>query len=155
MPVIFPSVARVAGNAVGRRLARLGFRAPHVEQEWHAYTSLTEPGNRPSFIRTLRAVVDPKGQSVSAHDRLYLASRLPTLIVWGGRDRIIPVSHALAAHEAIPGSRLVIFEKSGHFPHNEEPERFVAEVEQFVDETEGLELDEQEWRAILTAGPPG
>jgi pimeloyl-ACP methyl ester carboxylesterase len=153
MPVIFPKVARVAGNGVGRRLARLGFRWPHLEQEWHAYASLTEPGNRQSFIRTLRAVVDPKGQSVSAHDRLYLASRLPTLIVWGGRDRIIPVGHAYAAHEAIPGSQLVIFEGAGHFPHNEEPERFVEVVEQFVDGTEGLQLDEQEWRAILTAGP--
>ena len=91
MPVLFPSVARVAGSAVGRRLARLGFRAPRLEQEWRAYVSLTEPDNRQAFIRTLRAVVDPRGQAVSAHDRLYLASHLPTLIVWGARDRIIPV----------------------------------------------------------------
>ena len=59
MPVLFPTVARVAGDAVGRRLARLGFRAPRVEQEWRAYVSLTEPDNRQSFVRTLRAVVDP------------------------------------------------------------------------------------------------
>jgi pimeloyl-ACP methyl ester carboxylesterase len=116
--------------------------------------SLTEPDNRQSFIRTLRAVVDPRGQAVSAHDRLYLASRVPTLIVWGARDRIIPVGHAMAAHEAIPGSQLVIFEKSGHFPHTEEPEHFVEVIEQFIDGTEALELDEQEWRAMLTAGPP-
>jgi pimeloyl-ACP methyl ester carboxylesterase len=154
MPVLFPKVARVAGNAVGRRLARLGIRVPRLEQEWHAYVSLTEPENRQSFIRTLRAVVDPRGQAVSAHDRLYLASRLPTLIVWGARDRIIPVAHASAAHEAIPGSRLMIFDNSGHFPHTEEPEHFVEVLEDFVDGTEGLELDEQEWRAILTAGPP-
>jgi pimeloyl-ACP methyl ester carboxylesterase len=154
MPVLFPSFVRVAGSAVGRRLARLGFRAPRLEQEWRAYVSLTEPDNRQSFIRTLRAVVDPRGQAVSAHDRLYLASRLPTLIVWGGRDRIIPVGHASTAHDAIPGSRLVIFEKSGHFPHTEEPEHFVEVLQDFVDGTDGLELDEQEWRAILTAGPP-
>ncbi len=154
MPVLFPKVAAVAGNAVGRRLARLGLRASRVEQEWRAYVSLTEPDNRQSFIRTLRAVVDPRGQAVSAHDRLYLASRVPTLIVWGARDRIIPVGHAMAAHEAIPGSQLVIFEKSGHFPHTEEPEHFVEVIEQFIDGTEALELDEQEWRAMLTAGPP-
>ncbi len=151
MPVIFPSLAGKAGNAIGRGLARFGWRATHVEQEWHAYVSLTEPGNRQPFLRTLRAVVDPGGQSVSAHDKLYLASRLPTLIVWGRRDRIIPVGHAYAAHAAIPGSRLVIFEGSGHFPHNEEPERFVEVLEHFIDSTEGLELDEAEWRAILTA----
>jgi pimeloyl-ACP methyl ester carboxylesterase len=45
MPVIVPSVARVAGNAVGRRRARLGFRAPHVEQEGPDNTTLTAPRN--------------------------------------------------------------------------------------------------------------
>ena len=50
----------------------------------------------------------------------------------------------------------MIFERSGHFPHTEEPEHFVEVLEDFIDSTEGLELDEQEWRAIiLTAGPPG
>ena len=83
MPVLFPGFVRDAGNAVGRRLARFGIRGAHVEQEWRAYMSLTEPENRQSFVRTLRAVVDPAARAVSAHDRLYLASRLPTLIVWG------------------------------------------------------------------------
>ena len=154
MPVLFPSFLREAGNTVSRGLARLGWRAPHLEQEWRAYVSLTQPDNRLSFLRTLRAVVDAGGQTVSAHDKLYLASQLPTLIVWGGRDRIIPVSHASAAHEAIPGSRLVIFDGSGHFPHTEEPERFVETLTEFVAGTEPLELDEAAWRALLTAGPP-
>ena len=153
MPVLFPSFLREAGNVVSRRLARLGWRAPHLEQEWRAYVSLTKPDHRPSFLRTLRAVVDASGQTVSAHDKLYLASQLPTLIVWGGRDRIIPVSHASAAHDAIPGSQLVIFDDSGHFPHTEEPERFVETLAAFVESTDPLELDEASWRALLTAGP--
>jgi pimeloyl-ACP methyl ester carboxylesterase len=153
MPVIFPSFIRDAGNAISRGIARLGVRWPHVEQEWRAYVSLADPENRPSFVRTLRAVVEPGGQSVSAHDRLYLAELLPTLIVWGQRDRIIPVHHAEAAHEALPGSRLVLFESSGHFPHTEEPERFVEVLVDFVDSTEPLALDESAWRSILTAGP--
>ena len=154
MPVLFPSFVRDAGNAVSRRLGRLGVRWPHIEQEWRAYASLADPGNRPSFVRTLRAVVEPGGQSVSAHDRLYLASMLPTLIIWGQRDRIIPVAHAHAAHEALPGSRLVVFESSGHFPHTEEPEAFVEALTDFIDTSEALELDEPQWRALLTAGPP-
>jgi pimeloyl-ACP methyl ester carboxylesterase len=153
MPVLFPSFLRDAGNAVGRTVGRLGLRWPHVEQEWQAYASLVEPGNRQSFVRTIRSVVDPGGQAVSAHDRLYLAARLPTLIVWGGRDRIIPVEHATAAHEALPGSRLVVFEGCGHFPHAEEPDAFVDVVADFVATTEPLELDEAEWRAMLLAGP--
>lgn len=42
---------------------------------------------------------------------------------------------------------------SGHFPHTEEPERFVRALLDFVATTEPLHLDEAEWRAALTAGP--
>ena len=53
----------------------------------------------------------------SAADRLYLAAEVPTLIIWGDHDNIIPVDQGRATHEAIPGSRLEIFEGVGHFPH--------------------------------------
>lgn len=153
MPVLFPSFVRDAGNALGRGLARLGLRWPSGEQEWRVYESLTDPGNREPFTRTLRAVIDPTGQAVSAHDKLYLAVGLPTLIVWGRRDRIIPVAHAVTAHEALPGSRLVIFERSGHFPHQDEPGAFADLVVDFVDTTDPLEVDDDKWRAVLTDGP--
>jgi pimeloyl-ACP methyl ester carboxylesterase len=128
-------------------------RAPQVEEEWRSYVSLTDPANRQAFVRTLRSVIDLSGQAVSAHDRLYLASRLPTLIVWGRRDPIIPVEHATAAHAAVPESRLVIFEDSGHFPHAEEPQHFVEVLTDFLDTSEPLRLDEPAWRALLAAGP--
>ena len=67
--------------------------------------SLTEPDNRQSFIRTLRAVVDPRGQAVSAHDRLYLASRVPTLIVWGTDDVYFDVKWSQWLARTIPGTR--------------------------------------------------
>jgi pimeloyl-ACP methyl ester carboxylesterase len=152
MPVIFPPMVRRAGNTLGRGLRRVGVRSPILEDEWYAYAALTDPANRRPFVRTLRSVVDVSGQSVSAHDRLYLASRVPMLIVWGRRDQIIPVHHGSAAHDAMPASRLVIFERSGHFPHVEEPERFVEAVVDFVDSTEPMHLDEAQWRADLTAG---
>jgi pimeloyl-ACP methyl ester carboxylesterase len=152
MPLVFPSFARDIGNAVSRRLGRLGLRAPMIEEEWRGYASLTWPENREAFIRTLRAVVDVGGQAVSAHDRLYLAADLPTLIIWGARDHIIPVAHGHAAHEALAGSELVIFEHAGHFPHTEEPLRFVETLERFIDEHEPLHLDPGEWRARIAAG---
>jgi pimeloyl-ACP methyl ester carboxylesterase len=155
MPMIFSSYVREAGNVISRGLRRVGLRAPQLEQEWRTYVSLTAPQNRHAFVRTLRSVIDLNGQSVSAHDRLYLASRLPTLILWGQRDRIIPVDHARAAHRAIPGSRLTIFERSGHFPHVEEPTPFISALIEFVTTTEPMQLDEGAWRAALTAGPPG
>ena len=154
MPVLFPGFVRDAGDAVRRRLGRWGLRAPLVEEEWRGYASLTDPDTRQAFIKTLRAVVDLGGQSVSAHDRLYLADLLPTLIVWGEQDRIIPVSHAHAAHDAMPGSELVLFPHSGHFPHVEDPERFLEVLEDFLTRREPMRLDKGQWQERLVAGRP-
>jgi pimeloyl-ACP methyl ester carboxylesterase len=153
MPLIFPSAIRVAGNLVGDWTQRLGVRAPNLAQSWRAYAELTKAENRSAFLDTLRSVIDRSGQTVSAHDRLYLTAWVPTLIVWGKSDRIIPVEHAIAAHEAIASSELVIFERVGHFPHAEEPERFVDALTTFIDTTAPMHLDEPKWRAALTAGP--
>ena len=109
---------------------------------------------RTAFLHTLRSVVDIAGQRVSARDRLYLASALPTLIVWGDHDRIIPVAQAYATHEAIPGSRLEIFEDVGHFPHCEQPERFVAVLTDFMRSTEPAPLDNERWHEALIASMP-
>ena len=75
-----------------------------IPELWRSYASLGDVEARRAFLRTLRAVIDPRGQSVSATDKLYLAAGMPTLIIWGAEDRIIPVEHAHAAHAAIPGS---------------------------------------------------
>ncbi len=155
MPVLFSPVARDVGDAFGRQLRRIGIRPRVFEQEWRSFVSLTDAENRPAFLRTLRSVIDVKGQAVSAHDRLYLAARRPILIVWGRRDLIIPVDHAVAAAEAIPSCRLVIFERSGHFPHADEPVRFAQTLAEFVGTTTGLHGDDQHWRAALGAGASG
>lgn len=131
-PVVFPAFVRDLGDRVSRSIARLGIRAPRAAEMWDAYASLTDPAHRAAFLRTLRAVVDPGGQAVSAADRLSLASSMPTLIVWGDADPIIPVSHAYAAHEAIPGSRLEILEGVGHFPQSEEPHRLARLILDFL-----------------------
>jgi pimeloyl-ACP methyl ester carboxylesterase len=102
-------------------------------------------------VHTARAALDAGGQRVSATDRLYLAAELPTLIVWGERDPIIPAAHGRAAHAAMPGSRLEVFPGCGHFPHREDPARFVALLEQFVAETEPAALAEARWRELLRA----
>src|SRR3970040_719537 len=70
MPILLPSVGRDAGNVLSRQLCRLGVRLPGIEEQWRNYVSLTDPGNRESFVRTLRSVVDVGGQTVSGHNRL-------------------------------------------------------------------------------------
>jgi len=141
-----------AGNRLSRWLRRVGLRpAPFIEEVWRSYASLADAESREAFFRTLRAVIDVGGQAVSATDRLYLAAYVPVLIVWGAQDRFIPVSHAVAAHKVIGGSRLEIFEESGHFPHCEAPERFLAVVVDFLTSTEPARAPEQRWRELLRA----
>lgn len=123
-------------DAIARAASGVGLRpAPATAELWRSYSSLADDETRRAFLRTLRSVIDTRGQAVSAADRLHLAAEMPTLIVWGDADPIIPVEHAYAAHEAIPGSRLEIFEGVGHFPHCEEPARFVSVLADFVEST--------------------
>lgn len=144
---------RDAGSWVTGWLGRAGVRAaPALEEIWRSWASLAERDARRAFFRTLRAVVDQRGQTVSAVDRLYLTARVPTLIVWGARDSLIPVSHAAAAHETIARSRLEIFEEAGHFPHCEAPERFIDTLVDFIGSTEPAELSERHWRELLLGG---
>lgn len=149
MPLIFTSYSRDIGNKISMLLHRGGLRAPAAEETWRAYVSLTEGGSRQAFVKTLRSVIDLSGQSVSAHDRLYLATHMPTLIMWGERDQIIPVDHAYSAHEAMPGSRLEIFPESGHFLHTEEPDRFIRVLRDFLATTSPVQIDEELWRTLL------
>jgi pimeloyl-ACP methyl ester carboxylesterase len=135
MPLIFPRVVADRGNDLNRALSRVGVRSPRLTEMWRSYASLAGTEDRKAFVRTIRGVIEPGGQTVDATDRLYLAAHLPTLIVWGDRDEIIPVSHAYAAHEAIPGSRLEILDGVGHFPHAEAPDRFLAVLVDFLEST--------------------
>ncbi|MGH8978094.1 MAG: alpha/beta fold hydrolase [Acidimicrobiia bacterium] len=130
-----------AGNAVFGWLRRVGLQpGAHLEEMWQSYGSLADAETRTAFLHTLRSVVDVAGQRVSATDRLYLTAAMPTLIVWGDRDNIIPVEQGRRTHDAMPGSRLEVFEGVGHFPHCERPERFVEVLTDFVESNAPADL---------------
>src|SRR5256714_4144042 len=66
-----------AGEWVSRTLGRVGLRVgPDVAEMARGYASLADRDTRAAFVHTLRSIVDPRGQRVSARDRLYLASEL-------------------------------------------------------------------------------
>jgi pimeloyl-ACP methyl ester carboxylesterase len=115
------------------------------------FASLDNAGSRQAFLHTVRAVVDVNGQRVSAHDRLELAALIPSLIVWGERDSIIPVAHGEAAHAAMPGSRLEVFPGAGHMPHDADPERFARVLTDFCRGTEAARLTADHWQPLLAA----
>jgi pimeloyl-ACP methyl ester carboxylesterase len=142
-----------AGRAVGRLLGRVGLRV-HTDlgEVLRGHASLSDGEARSAFLHTLRTIVDPWGQRVDASDRLYLAQAVPFLLVWGERDPIIPVEHAHAAHRLVPGSQLEIFPAAGHFPHLDDPLRFVRLLTDFMRTTEPASIDSGRWSELLRSG---
>ncbi len=116
------------------------------------FDALPDSPARSAFLRTLRAAVDRRGQVITMLDRCYLAEGMPTLLIWGARDAIIPVDQAHLVHEAMPGSRLEIFADAGHFPHHTDPERFLAVLRDFLDTTEPADYSSAQWRTLLRTG---
>jgi pimeloyl-ACP methyl ester carboxylesterase len=125
-----------------------------VEAVARALRPLEEPGAREAFVHTLRAVIDVRGQRVSATDRLYLLEAMPLLIAWGERDRTIPIEHGRAAHAAVPHSRFVLLPGAAHFPHIETPDALADALLEFIAETEPARIDEETWHAILRDRTP-
>ena len=145
---------RDAGNRVATWLGRAGVRSTPASQEiWRSYASLADAESRRAFFRSLRDVIDFRGQAVSALGRLHRAAQLPTLIVWGAQDPFIPVSHAVATHAAIPGSRLEIFDGVGHYPHCEAPERFARVLVDFIASTEPAPVPQRSARPARATRP--
>jgi pimeloyl-ACP methyl ester carboxylesterase len=93
------------------------------------YYELTlREGNRTALARRFAA-----GRHSGHTDRLG-DLQLPTLILWGGRDRLIPPAYGERFHRDIPGSRLVVFPELGHVPHEEEPAATAAAVLGFLND---------------------
>ena len=154
MPVLFSRVPMAVGAGVTRTLRRVGIgRSAGARGLREGLKSLGDAEGRRAFLHTARAVIDPAGQRIDARDRLYLSDGIPSLLVWGDRDPIIPVEHGREAHRLMPGSRLVEFPGAGHFPHVDDPERFAALLRDFVASTEPAVYDDAVAGDRLRSGP--
>ena len=137
-------VLRRSGTDLGRDAEELG----------RVLEGVADAAARGAFSRTLRSVVDWRGQVVTMLDRSYLTEAMPVQLIWGARDAVIPVSHAHTAHQAMPGSRLEVFPDAGHFPHHHDPDRFLEILHEFIDTTEPVRFDRARWRRLLREGKP-
>jgi pimeloyl-ACP methyl ester carboxylesterase len=158
--LVLPWLSVAASRSIGtlvRALGHFGFReSADLAEACRGFLSLEEPQARRVFLHTVRGIIDPGGQRVSATDKLYLAEGVPTLIVWGEKDPLIPASHAHRAHETIAGSRLEIFPGAGHYPYLDDPERFATILLDFIRSTHPPPVDASRLRSRLRTGsqPP-
>lgn len=140
-----PGAERLAGPLLGPRMQHLWrsdrlHRALRLNSDQlanlrRAGRSLGERDGRAVFFAALRGVIEPAGQRGSFIEMRYLAEHVPTLLVWSERDGVIPVSHARATHEHLPGSRLLVFPGGGHEPHRRNAVEFADAVADFVAST--------------------
>lgn len=161
LPIIAHERLQGVAEGLAGALGKVGLRiGADVAEMARGYGSLADAGARQAFVHTLRAVLDITGQRVSATDRLYLGALLPSLVIWGGRDPLIPVEHAQVAHQGLPDSRLEIFDDAGHFPQLYDPMRFAYTLIDFIETTEPtrLEFDDAAFaglRELLLRGKAG
>jgi pimeloyl-ACP methyl ester carboxylesterase len=129
-----------AGTLLTHFLGQLGMRVnTDLEEVGRAYALLADPAARSAFVHTLRSVVDHRGQRVTAINRLDATERFPALIIWGEHDRIVPVRHGERVHQLIPHTYLAVFRRAGHFPHRDDPARFVRVLDEFLAREWGLQ----------------
>lgn len=153
LPVLVAPGLLRAGAAIGTFLGRLGLQpGPDLAEFARGYGSLGDIEARQAFIQTLRGVIEPGGQRVSARDRLYLAAEMPSLIIWGERDHIIPATHGRDAHAEMPGSYYLEIPGAGHFPQLDRPRAFVEAIISFIESTEPAHAGPERLRERLLAG---
>lgn len=147
LPLIAPRQVSTAGYRLLAWMRKAGIESPRGEELWRHYSSLSDGPTRQAFLRTLRSVVDHRGQAVSALSRLTSRTDFPVMAIWGERDAIIPVAHAYAAQQMRPDVRLEVLANVGHFPHAERPAEVAELIRDFIDANSTERLS--------TTGTPG
>jgi pimeloyl-ACP methyl ester carboxylesterase len=131
------SSERVLGmmSRMGRGLRRVGIDSEVLSPNAiEKLTVLRDETRRAAFLSTVRSVVGPDGQRVSALDKMGGLDPRRVLIVWGECDPMIPIQHGLDAHALLPGSTFVVVPGAAHHPHSHSPELVTREILRHTDE---------------------
>ncbi len=109
------------------------WRSERVPKEWmeEQYGLPMVPGFLEATVGLKRATLSPLGQLQVLLDELPRVT-MPTLVLWGANDLVVPVHHARAATARLPHGRLEVIPDCGHLPHLERPDRFVAALGRFL-----------------------
>ncbi len=119
---------------IGMRLAECGYDSEDIELlAWMN----AMPGTARAFARTVKDVIDWRGQRRHFLEHAHRVKELPPIaIFWGDRDRVIPSRHGVTMLDMVAGTRLTHFDACGHFPHRQHEELFVRHLEEFLDAPE-------------------
>ncbi|KMJ48737.1 alpha/beta fold hydrolase [Rhodococcoides fascians] len=143
-------------------LARLGKwgvpvePGPSMAETWRSFRSVADRSTREAFLASTRAVVGPRGQTVSAKQHFEKFESIPSLLIWGGKDRMIPAKHADNIRREVPNSRVEIFPDAGHFPQLDEPDFFFRLLDEFLaaNHTDSSDADHSAPTEITPAAMP-
>jgi pimeloyl-ACP methyl ester carboxylesterase len=118
-----------------RRALLLFARPWQIPSKWvkDQYKLAQLPNFTDATLASLRTTVDAAGQREVLLDQLPRL-RMPTLIVWGIEDRLVPYTQAKDAISLVQDGSLELIPNCGHLPHVEQPERFVSTVGGFLSE---------------------
>jgi pimeloyl-ACP methyl ester carboxylesterase len=128
-----PVIDRIADFALPRALVEEGLKdvygdptkvTPELVDRYFELT--VREGNREALRQRMQHLV--AGENAERIATL----KQPTLILWGGRDKLIPPAIGQQFQQQIAGSQLVVFQELGHVPHEEDPARSVQPVKAFL-----------------------
>jgi pimeloyl-ACP methyl ester carboxylesterase len=91
-------------------------------------------GSARAFARTVRDIIDWRGQRQNFIERPRELTLPPIAVFWGDRDAVIPIAHGRALARSMEGVKLTVFERCGHYLHRQQPDAFVSAVARFLDD---------------------
>jgi pimeloyl-ACP methyl ester carboxylesterase len=136
---LFGEVISRPSRAGSKRVLELLFADRNLMTQARAerdFELSSQPGATQAFLKMLRFMANRHGAKPAFYNRsLENATkvRVPTLIVWGVQDHILPVEYAPVAAKTIPGSRVQIYDPCGHFPMLERAQEFNALLLEFLE----------------------
>ena len=156
-PFIFTLLSNPIARTIMKDLdmtsfTRSGLESSYTDQAFvtdelvERYVALSRaPGHR----ETLLAIM--AGDRVPATEEAVSAIQVPTLVMWGRDDNLVPVSGAQKFADAIEGAQLIIYDNIGHLPQEENAAKSIEDVRAFMTEVEWSTVEEE---VIVPAGDP-
>ena len=132
VPILNLPAYLLPSRFLAKRVLRAAYYDPNkiTEEQIGAYAApLSEPGARHALLQTAQQLIPPNFDELVAK---YKDIKLPTLIIWGRQDKLIPLKAGERLNRDIPNSTLKVIEECGHAPQEEKPDETIRLVLDFL-----------------------